>query len=35
MIYQAVNRFNGEQLKLARVAAGLSLADVGEALQLR
>ncbi|EGQ8153432.1 helix-turn-helix domain-containing protein [Vibrio parahaemolyticus] len=34
MIYQAVNRFNGEQLKLARVAAGLSLADVGEALQV-
>ncbi|MCZ4339865.1 helix-turn-helix domain-containing protein [Shewanella colwelliana] len=34
MIYQAVNSFNGEQLKLARVAAGLSLADVGDALQV-
>lgn len=34
MNYQAISRFNGEQLKLARVAAGLSLADIGNTLQV-
>lgn len=34
MNYSAVNRFNGEQLKLARMAAGLSLADIGDALDV-
>lgn len=33
MDYQA-NNFSGEQLKLARMAAGLSLADIGEALKV-
>lgn len=34
MTYQTVNQFNGEQLKLARLASGLSFADVGEALDV-
>lgn len=32
MNYKPISSFNGELLKLARLAAGLSLADVGEAL---
>lgn len=34
MKYFAVNHFNGDQLKLARMASGLSLAEVGEALNV-
>ncbi|RCU45679.1 ImmA/IrrE family metallo-endopeptidase [Corallincola holothuriorum] len=34
MNFVAVNHFNGEQLKLARMASGLSLADVGTALDV-
>lgn len=34
MNFVAVNHFNGEQLKLARMASGLSLADVGAALKV-
>ncbi|WP_351124071.1 XRE family transcriptional regulator [Shewanella sp. T24-MNA-CIBAN-0130] len=34
MNYIAVSHFNGEQLKLARMAAGLSLAEIGLALDV-